>query len=77
MSPDTPAIQTFLERVERDHNARLRQSCLEVIESLPPGTEFNPAYVLVQAKLRLQEERLQDLAVMNATAFYHARKKDR
>lgn len=74
MNPDNPLIDKFLARVERDHDIRLRKSCLEVIESLPPGTEFNPTYVLVQAKLRLQEERLQDLAVLNATAFYHARK---
>jgi len=75
MNPESEIIKKFLARVRRDHDERLEASCREVVEALPPGTPFNPLYVLGQAKLRLQEDSIQDFAVMNATAFYSARKR--
>src|SRR5688572_27764732 len=52
MSPDKAA---FLDTVERDHGKRLRKSCEDVLDCLPPDKPFNAFYVLAQAELRLQE----------------------
>jgi hypothetical protein len=51
----------------------MRRVCEDIIEALPPGSAAGPFNILSQAKLRLQESELQDLAAMNATPFDSAR----
>jgi hypothetical protein len=73
MDPHDPKVAEFLEIVQRDRGQQFRRVCKELIEAMPPGTDFQPFKVLTQAMLKLQASKLQGLAAMNATAFDSAR----
>ena len=66
-------LTKFLETIPKDDEGKLRRACEDLIESLPQDADFDPFQILNQARHRLQEEHLKDLAAMNASPFDSAR----